>query len=254
MNAAVPALSCENLRPQTDYALAAPLTLTLPRQSITCIVGPCNTGKTALLRLLGGVDSPSDGILKILGHDIWDLSAEQWRQLRQRAGYVLPSSALLSSLSVLNNVMLPAHYHQLGSRTAIREQAQKTLAWLGFIGDDQQLPAYFPEYQRRLIAIARCLILAPEMLFIDEAFAFLDALSCQPIAQRYLDMRHKLNITLVLATHNLNFARQCADILIFTHPDGPLRYDNWDEIEHNQDPYIQAYIQASDNNINLNAH
>lgn len=224
------------------------LTLRLPPNTLGCIVGPCDTGKTAYLRTLAGIDPPEGGELKLFDQRFWHLNKSQQRQLRQRAAYVLPNTALLSSCSVIRNVMLPAEYHQTGEHEAIEEQAHALLDWLGFTADRDQLPGYLPDFQRRLVAIARCLMLQPDILFVDEAFAFLDPLGIQEMSQHYRDMQEKRNMTLLLATQNLSFAAKYANHIVFTHPGGAKVYNSWEELNADQDSYLQSYIKACQGN------
>ncbi len=247
--------------PDNDCTLT-PLNITIGTNKLTCIVGPCDSGKTAYLRTIAGIDPPAAGKLQILDKDIWALNKQDWQALRRCAGFVLPNSALVSHLSAQRNVALPALYHNLGSVEQIEARASEILNWLGCTSDCQQLPAFLPEYQQRLVAIARCLILEPHILFIDEAFAFLDAATRQKITECYLHMQKELNITLVMSTHDLEFARQHADVLLFTHPDGLRHYKNWETAMNDDDAYVQAYIQNSLANTayaaglstNLNSH
>lgn len=244
-----PVLECVNLRPRIPVVEKdAGLTLQLEPNTITCLIGPGDSGKTSYLRLLAAVDPPADGRLRILGQDASTLDGPAWRRLRRQAGYVLPSSALLSSQSVLQNVALPAQYHyQQGRDTFDRaeDQAISLLQWLEYTADPDELPEYLPAYQQKLVTIARCLILDPQILFIDEAFALMDAQSCRKIARRYLAMRNERNITLILATSDLAFAKENADRFIFTGPKAPKVYTDWAAACRDSDEAVQRFIHSN---------
>lgn len=244
-----PVLECINLRPRIPVVEeGAGLTLQLGPDTITCLIGPGDSGKTSYLRLLAAVDPPAAGSLRILGQDTSTLDGPAWRRLRQRVGYVLPNSALLSSQSVLQNVALPAQYHYQRGRDMLDQavdQAIALLQWLGYSADPDELPEYLPAYQQKLVAIARCLILNPQILFIDEAFTFMDAPSCREIATRYLAMRNERNITLILATSDLAFAKEHADRYIFTGPKGPKVYSDWVSACRDSDEAVQRFIHSN---------
>lgn len=233
-----PVLECINLRPRIPAVEeGAGLTLQLGPDTITCLIGPGDSGKTSYLRLLAAVDPPAAGSLRILGQDT-----------STRVGYVLPNSALLSSQSVLQNVALPAQYHYQRGRDMLDQavdQAIALLQWLGYSADPDELPEYLPAYQQKLVAIARCLILNPQILFIDEAFAFMDAPSCREIATRYLAMRNERHITLILATSDLAFAKEHADRYIFTGPKGPKVYSDWVSACRDSDEAVQRFIHSN---------
>ncbi|HEY3486862.1 MAG TPA: ATP-binding cassette domain-containing protein [Gammaproteobacteria bacterium] len=214
MNAGV--IKCRNLVPAGGKSPQT-FNLEIGRNTLTCIVGPADSGKTSYLRLLGGIDPPVRGELEILGYKIWSLHENARRQLRLYAAYVLPNSALLSSVNALQNIMLPAQYHCMGTDKHIEERALALLAWLGYPDSNDDRPASeLPAMHQRLIAIARSLILDPEILFIDDAFAFFDAAGSRRMAGLYLEMRDRHDLTLVLTTDNTAFAREQADLVLYT--------------------------------------
>ncbi|HEX5055832.1 MAG TPA: ATP-binding cassette domain-containing protein [Gammaproteobacteria bacterium] len=203
------------------------INLSLERNTLACLVGPSDSGKTLCLRLLGGLDSPDSGNLEILGRDLWRLDEASRRRLRRRIGYVLPNSALLSSADVMQNLILPADYHHIDSAEGIERRARQLLEWLGYPSAYNSRPvAELPPCHQRMVAIARCLMLDPEILFVDDAFVLCDPELRSRLAGRYLDMKNRLNMTLVLATDDMEFARRFADVLLYILPQGLRVHDN----------------------------
>jgi ABC-type lipoprotein export system ATPase subunit len=207
-------LKCTGLvSPQRESLL--PLTLSLERNTLTCLSGPTDSGKTLCLRLLGGIDEPAAGTLEILGRDIWKLPDAERRQLRRRIGYVLPNNGLLSSATALQNLKLPADYHNIDTAEGTEQRARQLLQWLGYPDEyTQRMAAELPPCHQRLVALARCLILNPEILFVDDAFAGCDRAMQSHVAARFLDMKQQLKMTLVLSTDDEEFARQNANVLL----------------------------------------
>lgn len=204
-----------------------PLNLSLERGTIACLTGPSDSGKTLCLRLLGGLDPPTVGSLELLGHDVWRLDDAARRELRKRVGYVLPNSALQSSADVLQNLALPADYHRTDSAGGIERRARELLRWLDY--PDEYIArsaAELPPCHQRMVAIARCLMLEPEILFVDDAFAQCDPQTRERLAARYLEMKNSFGMTLILATDDAGFARQYADVLIDMRPGGLRTHDN----------------------------
>jgi ABC-type proline/glycine betaine transport system ATPase subunit len=201
--------------------------LSLERGTLACLLGPSDSGKTLGLRLLGGIDPPAGGSLELLGRDVWSLDDPARRELRKRAGYVPPNSGLLSSADALQNLTLPADYHRTGDAGDIERRARELLQWLDYPEEYIARPASeLPPCHQRILAIARCLMLEPEILFVDDAFAMCDPVMRAALARRCLEMKTRLGMTLVLATDDTEFARRYADVLLYLLPQGLRVHDN----------------------------
>lgn len=201
--------------------------LSLGRGALACLLGPSDSGKTLGLRLLGGLDRPAGGSLELLGLDVWRLDDAARRELRKRVGYVPANSALLSSADALQNLTMPADYHRPGEAADSERQARNLLQWLDYPQEYIARPAAeLTPCHQRMIAIARCLMLRPEILFIDDAFAMCDPAVRAALAARCLELKHRFNMTLVLATDDTEFANRYADVLLYLLPQGLRVHDN----------------------------
>lgn len=219
-------VKCTGLLPAQRGSLP-PLNLSLQRATLACLTGPSDSGKTQCLRLLGGLDPPAAGSLELLGRDVWRLDDAARRELRKRVGYVLPNSGLQSSADALQNLTMPADYHRTDSAGGIERRARELLRWLDYPDEYIARPAAeLPPCHQRMVAIARCLMLDPEILFVDDAFALCDPEALERLAARYLEMKNSFRMTLVLATDDAGFARQYADMLIEIQPDGLRIHEN----------------------------
>jgi ABC-type lipoprotein export system ATPase subunit len=207
-------LKCTGLASPHPESLA-PLNLSLERNTLTCLTGPADSGKTLCLRLLGGIDEPAAGMLEILGCDVWKLDDTGRRQLRKRIGYVLPNNGLLSSVNALQNISLPADYHNTDTVEGTAQRARQLLQWLGYPDAyAERAAAELPPCYQRVVALARCLMLNPKILFVDDVFAGCDRAMQSRLVACFLDMKRRLKMTLVLSTNDVDFARQYADVLI----------------------------------------
>jgi len=196
---------------------------------IVCLVGPNGSGKTAYLRTLAAVDPPAAGGLTLFGQDALDLDAEAARSLRMRAAFVAEGAPLLSVVNGLINVTLPAMYHRLGNAEQARTKALEILGYLDYPGRQDLLPAYLNQHERLLLAIARCLMLSPELMFLDEPFHMTDSACRERESGIYQKLTRERGMTLLLATHNLGFVKRRADDIVFVHPDGVWHYTGWKE-------------------------
>ena len=158
-----------------EHASVADLSLTVQRGEAVALVGSNASGKGLALRLCAGLETPASGSVRVLGVDPTWASDEQILRLRQRVGFVFDKSALISNLSVFNNVALPLRYHTVLSETEIRERVVARLVECGVEVFRDRFPADLTMGDARQVAMARAMMREPEILFIDEVLVGLDA-------------------------------------------------------------------------------
>ena len=245
MNAA-PLLQAEALRPRREDG--EPFEHAFDYQGyagrVVCLVGPNGGGKTAYLRALAGVDALASGRLRLFGEDVAALNDEAFGRLRRRAAFVNEGAPLLSVVSGLSNVTLPAMYHHLGSAPEIRRQALETLAFLKYPGRDDLLPAYLNQHERLLLAIARCLMLSPELMFLDEPFHMTDSACRERESEIYTRLAQERGLGVFLATHNLGFVKRRADEIVFVHHSGIQHFGGWQPFAESGSPEVAIFLNV----------
>jgi ABC-type polar amino acid transport system ATPase subunit len=212
---------------------------------VICLVGPNGGGKTAYLRVMAAVDPPADGELMLLGQDTIHLDREARSALRLRVAFIGEGAPLLSVVTALTNVTLPAMYHHLGHALEIRASALETLKFLNYPGSHDQLPAYLNQHERLLLAIARCLMLSPEMVFLDEPFHMTDSACRQRESDVYVRLARERGLAVFLATHNLGFVKKHADEIIFLHPGGVVKFPGWKEFSTSSKAEVRDFLDAA---------
>jgi lipoprotein-releasing system ATP-binding protein len=183
--------------------------LSIEKGRFIAILGPSGAGKTTLIHLLGGLDSPSEGSVFLDGQEIYTLSDQKLADLRNtRIGFVFQFYHLLSEFDVLENVLLPGLIKK--KKTNVREDAEMLL---GLVGLKQRM-GYFPSQlsggEQQRLAIARALINEPDILFCDEPTGNLDSATGKQIIGLIKQINQRREMTVILATHNLELA-QAAD-------------------------------------------
>lgn len=221
------------------------LNLVIPKGRMLALVGPAGAGKTTWLRTLAAVDPPAAGNLILLGEDTAVLDDDAWRRLRCRAAFIAMGAPLLSVLDGLNNLMLPALYHRTGTTEQVRAWAGEILDFLGYVGDTHSLPAYLSQHQRLLLAIGRCLMLAPQLMFLDEPFYMTDDASRRSEAQIYRRLVQERNMTLLVATHNLGFVKRFADQILFVQEQCMWTFDSWQAFAASASPEVRTFLDAA---------
>ncbi|HEY3645581.1 MAG TPA: ATP-binding cassette domain-containing protein [Gammaproteobacteria bacterium] len=246
MSAAAPLLQAAALCPRRSdgAALQHPLSIDVKAGETVCLVGPNGGGKTAYLRALAAVDKPAAGTLTLLGKDSSRLNTDAWRALRLRAAYVLEGAPLLSVVNGLINVTLPAMYHRLGSATQVAAAAQELLKFLDYPGRQDLLPAYLNQHERLLLAIARCLMLSPELMFLDEPFHMTDNACREREAAVFRRLTRDKGLAVLIATHNLGFVRRHADKIVFLHPQWVGSFDGWKPFSASTQAEVRDFLDT----------
>jgi len=244
MSAKTPFLEARDLRPRNadGSAFAHALSLEVASGETVCLVGPNGGGKTAYLRALASVDVPADGSLDLFGRNALGLDGIAWRALRLKAAYVGEGAPLLSVVNGLINVTLPAMYHRLGSASQVQAAAQDILKFLDYPGRQDLLPAYLNQHERLLLAIARCLMLSPELMFLDEPFHMTDNACREREAAIYSKLTRERGMGLLIATHNLGFVRRHADRIVFTHPAWVGVFAGWKAFNASDRPEVRSFL------------
>jgi phospholipid/cholesterol/gamma-HCH transport system ATP-binding protein len=170
---------------------------------ITALMGPSGTGKTTLLRLIMGQISPQQGRISVFGQDVTALSRPALYQLRQRVGLLFQNGALLTGMSVFENVAFPVREHANLPERVLRELVLMKLQAVGLRGAADLMPSELSGGMARRVALARAIVMDPEILLYDEPFVGLDPISKGVILRLIQSLNHTLGITSVLVSHDV---------------------------------------------------
>jgi putative ABC transport system ATP-binding protein len=196
------------------------VTFQVPAGSCTFIVGPSGSGKSTLLYLLGALDSPTSGTIRVAGRDITKMSeAESDDYRRNQVGFVYQSFNLIGNLSAMANVLLP--YIPVGVTLALRSRASDLLKEVG-LGHRMNLrPRQMSGGEQQRVAIARALIKDPVVIYADEPTGNLDRAGGDRIIQLLRDRQRAGNRTLVIVTHDRRFIT--GDDIVLEIEDGRVK-------------------------------
>lgn len=183
----------------------------LQLQETAAIVGASGSGKSTLLSMLAGLDTPSQGTVRVQGQDIFALDEDARAALRgQKIGFVFQNFQLLPNLTALENVMLPL---ELAGVRAARQQAVDMLQRVGLGQRLQHYPKLLSGGEQQRVALARAFVVQPAVLLADEPTGSLDHATGAAVMDLMLQLNREQRTTLVLVTHDRSIAAQCARIL-----------------------------------------
>jgi putative ABC transport system ATP-binding protein len=178
------------------------------------IVGASGSGKSTLLGLLAGLDTPSQGTVKLDAVDIFALDEDGRAALRQgKLGFVFQSFQLLAHLNALENVMLPL---ELRRDNQAREKAEHILGRVGLASRLKHYPKYLSGGEQQRVALARAFVSEPPLLFADEPTGSLDAVTGEAVIQLMFELNRERGSTLILVTHDPSIAARCDRTITIT--------------------------------------
>lgn len=186
--------------------------LAIPRGKITAVMGPSGTGKTTLLRLIGGQLRPAAGSVRVDGVSVPDLGRKALYALRRRMGMLFQSGALLTDLSVFENVAFPLREHTDLPEALVRDVVLMKLELVGLRGAWRLMPDELSGGMARRVALARAIVLDPMVVLYDEPFVGLDPISMGVIVRLIRRLNDALGLTSVIVTHDVHEVTAIADM------------------------------------------
>jgi putative ABC transport system ATP-binding protein len=185
------------------------VSLSIPKGELIAIIGPSGSGKSTLLNLMGGLDRPTTGIVRIDDQSLGGLQDDDLTRVRRdKIGFIFQFFNLLPTLSCLENVGLPLHLRGW-SRSKVHERATELLRLVQLDHRLQHLPEELSGGERQRVAIARALSIYPPILLADEPTGNLDSRTGEEILALIHDLHTRLGATVVIVTHDLNVAARC---------------------------------------------
>lgn len=179
------------------------VTLDVPRGKITAIMGPSGTGKTTLLRLIGGQLRPESGEIVVAGQNVPALRRKALYRLRETMGMLFQSGALFTDLSVYENVAFPLRVHTKLPEDMIRDIVLMKLEAVGLRGARDLMPSELSGGMTRRVALARSIALDPELIMYDEPFAGQDPIAMGVLVKLIRDLNSSMGLTSVLVSHDV---------------------------------------------------
>jgi phospholipid/cholesterol/gamma-HCH transport system ATP-binding protein len=180
------------------------LSLQAMKGQITAVMGPSGTGKTTLLRLITAQAYADSGDVMVFGENLADLSKRQVFALRRRMGMLFQNSALLSDMDVFENVAFPLREHTDLSEPLIRNLVLTKLNAVGLRGAAELMPEELSGGMARRVALARAVVMDPELLIYDEPFVGLDPIALGVILRLIQQLNKALGITSIIVSHDVN--------------------------------------------------
>ncbi len=216
----------------------------IPRTGVTAIMGPSGTGKTTLLKLIGGQLRPDAGSIEVDGQNVHQLKTSQLYALRKRMGMLFQSGALLTDLTVFENVAYPLREHTRLSENMIRQLVLLKLNAVGLRGAAQLMPSELSGGMARRVALARAISLDPMMIMYDEPFTGQDPISMGVLVKLIHELNDALDICSIVVSHDVRETLSIADYAYVISDGEIVAHGHPDDLKASDSRWINQFIDG----------
>src|SRR5271154_580464 len=245
LNQSAPIVDIRNL----DYAVGgrpifAGLDIQFPRGKVTAVMGPSGTGKTTLLRLITGQVLADGGEIEVAGENMRNVTRANLYVLRRRMGMLFQNGALLTDLSVFENVAFPLREHTDLTERLIRQLVLTKLQAVGLRGAAEMMPAELSGGMSRRVALARAIVMDPELLIYDEPFVGLDPISLGVILRLIRRLNDALGLTSILVSHDVQEIAAVADAVFLLSGGKVAAGGTPQQLKNSSDETVKQFIEG----------
>ena len=201
-----------------DRLVFESLSCRFPEGKISVILGGSGSGKSTILRLIGGLVHPQAGSIVVAGEDVTRLSERRMYRVRAKLGMMFQGGALLDSMSVFDNLAFPLREHTKRTETQIASEVHDRLQTVGLANVDSLLPGQLSGGMMKRVALARATMMKPIILLCDEPFSGLDPVSSKRIEGLLVELNRTLGMTIIVVSHDVGSTMRMADWVVVLLP------------------------------------
>jgi len=218
------------------------LDMGIPRGKVTAVMGPSGTGKTTLLRLITGQVHADSGSIVVAGEDMRSLKRAELYVLRRRMGMLFQNGALLTDFSVFENVAFPIREHTDLPERLIRQLVLTKLEAVGLRGAAELMPSELSGGMSRRVALARAIVMDPEILIYDEPFVGLDPISLGVILRLIRRLNDTLGLTSIVVSHDVQEISTVSDNVFLLSAGKVVARGSPQELRANPSEVVRQFI------------
>lgn len=220
------------------------LNISFPRGRTTVVLGPSGCGKSVLLKHVVGLMKPDKGRVYFDDIRVDTLPEHLLGPVRRRFGFLFQLSALFDSMSVRDNVAFPLREARLPDAQHNDERVRHVLRMVGLEESIDKMPSELSGGQQKRAALARAIVLEPEVILYDEPTTGLDPIRADVINELILKLARQLNVTSIVVTHDLASAFKVADRMVMMHEGTVLLEGSPDDFRKSEHPIVQRFLRG----------
>ncbi len=218
------------------------INLEVGKGETVAVLGRSGGGKSVLLKLLIGLQTPDSGSIWIAGQEITKLEEKQLNDVRKKIGFLFQQAALYDSLTVEENVAFPLKRHTKKSAAEQKERVRELLADVDMDQDLEKLPSQISGGMQKRVGLARALALDPEILLFDEPTAGLDPITATEIGNLIIELKNKRRMSAIVVTHDVQGAKAYSDRMALLHNGIIQAEGNLDALQRSHDEFVAQFV------------
>lgn len=208
------------------------------------VLGKSGSGKSVLIKCIIGLLRPEKGSIWLLGKDLTDIKDDELDKIRAKVGFLFQSNALYDSMTVRENLEFPLRRHWIAvTQDEINTMVMEALEDVGLAHTVDMMPAVLSGGMRKRIALARTLILKPEIILYDEPTTGLDPMTGKEIVDLMMRIQKKYNTTALIISHDMNCVKQASDRVVILLEGRCYANGTYDELLKNQDKKVKQFFE-----------
>lgn len=218
--------------------------LDLGKNENLVVLGRSGSGKSVLIKCIIGLLTPDEGRIEVFGKDILSLDHEALDKMRIRIGFLFQSNALYDSMTVRENLEFPMRRHSIDlSEDAARQRIEEVLDNVGLLHTIDMMPSELSGGMMKRIALARTMILKPDIILYDEPTAGLDPVTGREITTLIMDIKRKYNTAAIIISHDMKCVKATADKIILLMNGKNYKEGNYAAFQASKDTYVQHFFE-----------
>jgi phospholipid/cholesterol/gamma-HCH transport system ATP-binding protein len=243
----VPVIAVENVyKSFASHKVLNGVSMRVNQGETLAVLGRSGTGKSVLLRLIIGLDTPDSGSICIHGQDIAGLAIDRMGDIRKKMGFLFQQAALYDSLTVQENVAFPLEHHRRDMPKSERaDRVRQLLVEVGLDGDIDKMPSDISGGMQKRVGLARALALEPEILLLDEPTAGLDPISSGEIDELILKLQRERQMASIVVTHDLHSAKTIAGRLALLNEGDVVIEGTFEDLQQSDIGFVKEFLQQS---------
>jgi phospholipid/cholesterol/gamma-HCH transport system ATP-binding protein len=225
----------------TQKVLAG-INLNVAQGEVVALMGRSGTGKSVLLKLIVGLQTPDAGVIRVLGEDVHHIPVERLKETRKRIGFLFQQAALYDSLTVQDNVAFPLKRHRQMAAGELNDRVQDLLKTVGMADHSKKLPSEISGGMQKRVGLARALALDPDVLLFDEPTSGLDPITSAEIDHLILQLNERRRVASLVVTHDVHSARRFSDRVVLIDKGNIMAEGTMRDLEKSRDPWVVQFL------------